>query len=513
MFTRVEQLARDLDAVAGGTAPPSGVWSPEDSELGPAFVAAASGKYIWTDSDANSDEACRLRRRLAAQRSVAAMLFHPNATHYALLAARPDASAEELRDCYRRMIALVHPDTQPVGFPIDAATRVNRAYDLLSDPRRRAEYDFTLLRTDAPREASSGEKSHTRRMEDEQIAGSKSALSRVSLLRRLRFRASRRSLLWLAAGLAVSALSIVYLSAETEPGVALVEARPRLEMSTSVETVPHAEPAGSADAGSAPLTPPPPSVAGNSSTAATATGELAAPARRLSTELSAASRRIVDAFSPVAASASVKATTVPDATTKLASSPRASSSPSPSAKLNSLAATTSAHQPADTDVSKQTTFADSVASRDKAETSTKGPVVSNASQVSANATNTGSAPAETLQRIRAVDVDELLARFASAYESGSTPALAALLSQAMPSRRATLSDYEHVFQGTRQRTIRFSQVKHTWIGDHVSTSGLVTLTALGHDGQSTRQNAFLEIETALEANTLRVTRLASYAQR
>ena len=83
----------------------------------------------------------------------------------------------------------------------------------------------------------------------------------------------------------------------------------------------------------------------------------------------------------------------------------------------------------------------------------------------------------------------------------------------MPSRRATLSDYEHVFQGTRQRTIRLSQVKHTWIGDHVSTSGLVTLTALGHDGQSTRQNAFLEIETALEANTLRVTRLANYAQR
>ena len=123
------------------------------------------------------------------------------------------------------------------------------------------------------------------------------------------------------------------------------------------------------------------------------------------------------------------------------------------------------------------------------------------------------AVSEASSRIRGVDIDELLARFASAYEAGSVQALAALLSQSMPNRRAALNDYEHVLQETRQRTIRFSQVKHKWTSDRVSTSGLVTLTTQGHDGKSIRQDAFLEIETSLEANALRVTRLANYAQR
>ena len=118
-----------------------------------------------------------------------------------------------------------------------------------------------------------------------------------------------------------------------------------------------------------------------------------------------------------------------------------------------------------------------------------------------------------MSRIRSVDVDELLARFASAYESGSPPALSALFAQGLPNRRVVLSEYEQVFRDTRQRTIRFSQVKHRWAGERVTTSGLVALTMVGQDGQPNRQNAFVEIETALEANSLRITRLANYAQR
>jgi len=514
MFTRVGQLGRDLDAVAAGDQLPDAIWAPHDHELGPALIAAASGKYAWSEAEANGDDSGPRRRRLAAQRCVAAAMFHPGSTHYALLAARHDASATALRDNYRRMIALVHPDTQPVGFPIDAATRVNRAYDVLSDSTKRAAYDLTLQPADTSRTAPSEAKYHPDRTQGVSGRTPKTTRTSVGLLHRFNLRPTRRSLLWLAAALVASAIAIVYVSADTDPGVALVEARPKLEMRNSLGTEVGGEPPGSANARPDLMTLPR-SEAGDSALSVTAPGEFASPAQRLSTELSAASRRIIDAVSPMATAASAQATVSPNATTKHAASSRVSPSPSPSAsaKLNSLAATPSAYQPPDTDLVKQPPLADPVATKEKADTSPKVLVVSSASQVPASAATTGSAPAETPQRIRAVDVDELLARFASAYESGSAPALAALMSQAMPNRRAMLSEYERVFQETRQRAIRFSQVKHKWIGDQVSTSGLITLTTLSHDGQSTRQNAFLEIDTSLEANTLRVTRLANYAQR
>ena len=194
VFTRVEQLARDLDAVAGGTAPPSGVWSPEDSELGPAFVAAASGKYIWTDSDANSDEACQLRRRLAAQRSVAAMLFHPNATHYALLAARPTHRRRSFVIAYRRMIALVHPDTQPVGFRLTRRHASTAPIYFLIREARGIRFPHYCEQT-RRRKRSSGE-SLIQAEWRTSIAGSNLRLVAFGYYAVLRFRASRRSLLW-----------------------------------------------------------------------------------------------------------------------------------------------------------------------------------------------------------------------------------------------------------------------------------------------------------------------------
>lgn len=72
---------------------------------------------------------------------------HPD-TLYDLLEVSPNASPEVIKAAYRQLAMKYHPDRQP-----DAQSRrwaeeqmkaVNAAYEILSDPVRRAEYDRRL---------------------------------------------------------------------------------------------------------------------------------------------------------------------------------------------------------------------------------------------------------------------------------------------------------------------------------------------------------------------------------
>src|SRR4029077_9981816 len=63
-------------------------------------------------------------------------------TPYEVLGVKPDASADEIRKVYRKLAKEFHPDLNP-GKP-EAEERfkaVSGAYDLLSDPDKRARYD------------------------------------------------------------------------------------------------------------------------------------------------------------------------------------------------------------------------------------------------------------------------------------------------------------------------------------------------------------------------------------
>ena len=62
-------------------------------------------------------------------------------SHYAVLNSHRAATSAELKACYKRMALLLHPDKNPSEKAPVAFKRVQDAWDALSSPYSRAEYD------------------------------------------------------------------------------------------------------------------------------------------------------------------------------------------------------------------------------------------------------------------------------------------------------------------------------------------------------------------------------------
>src|SRR5690242_18263992 len=63
-------------------------------------------------------------------------------TPYETLGVRPDASADAIRKAYRKLAKELHPDLNPGKPEAEARFKsVTAAYDLLSDPEKKARYD------------------------------------------------------------------------------------------------------------------------------------------------------------------------------------------------------------------------------------------------------------------------------------------------------------------------------------------------------------------------------------
>ena len=84
---------------------------------------------------ASAPELCR-----AARFFVRTVMLRPGSDAFTLLGLSPGFEPAQLREHYRLMIRLTHPDFDAAGegWPADAATRVNLAHDLLSSPEKRA---------------------------------------------------------------------------------------------------------------------------------------------------------------------------------------------------------------------------------------------------------------------------------------------------------------------------------------------------------------------------------------
>jgi hypothetical protein len=101
----------------------------------------ASGRAPDADDTAAPEPAVQQ----AACFFIRSALLYPDADHYALLGLDLDAEPGTVKDRYRQMMRLMHPDfadaLSGADWPADAATRVNQAYDVLSSPERRHAYD------------------------------------------------------------------------------------------------------------------------------------------------------------------------------------------------------------------------------------------------------------------------------------------------------------------------------------------------------------------------------------
>ena len=71
-------------------------------------------------------------------------------TYYAILEVNEQASADEIRRAYRRLVLLTHPDRTPDPTQHRRYLTINEAYETLSAPARRQRYDAMLARQRQP---------------------------------------------------------------------------------------------------------------------------------------------------------------------------------------------------------------------------------------------------------------------------------------------------------------------------------------------------------------------------
>jgi DnaJ-class molecular chaperone len=62
--------------------------------------------------------------------------------HYAALGVAKEATPEEIKKAYRRLARELHPDVNPGSDASERFKEVTHAYDVLSDPKQRQQYDL-----------------------------------------------------------------------------------------------------------------------------------------------------------------------------------------------------------------------------------------------------------------------------------------------------------------------------------------------------------------------------------
>ena len=71
--------------------------------------------------------------------------FNQAPDHYRLLEIKQDATAQEIRHAYRKIILNIHPDRNRSPDAHDRTAAINEAYEILKDPWKRRLYDLQMM--------------------------------------------------------------------------------------------------------------------------------------------------------------------------------------------------------------------------------------------------------------------------------------------------------------------------------------------------------------------------------
>ena len=531
MFTRLESLLEDIDLLAlhqdDGREAASFSAERFRTEVGQGLVMLATGRMPPACQVIGSDTTVSELRQQTARLVISRVFLGHDSNLYLVLGAAPDCPSEILRENYRRLMGLVHPDTRPVGFPEDSASRVNFAYSVVSDEERRAAYDASLALVkqqsafppQAVVEAASPRQARPLREQ--------SLIDRMrATVPQLRF---ANGLLAIAALILVPTGIAFFSITERDGHPQIVEVRPKLNMTPQVASMPEKSGNNSADTAS-------PRISSSSNSTAIAPIAIAArtPTPTPTTSSSGPIRLLpvpqISALQPLTLSSDLarkppaivaasppprqpdalpvaSALSISESTTSVQSEITASPKPIarngtplvPAAASNALPSLAPVASATSTNVDTSTREAsiDGIANA---------PVVRSASISSAAAVST--VPTES--RVNPGDASDVLVTLSSAYESGSIAAFSKVLASTMPGRRQVLSDYERVFQQTRQRSIRFTDFRNKAIGERLVTSGYAVVSTVDNDNRVSNHRIFLEIDISRTPAGLKIERLHNF---
>ena len=491
MFDSLDTLERDLLQFANERFRLPEAFNLVSNEVGKAVIQLAAGKSVdYLDGAHALDTAQVAARREAATRFVSGIMLAESSNYFMTLGVSPDVDSSTVRDNFRRLMALVHPDAHPVGFPPDAASRVNRAYAVLSEAGSRAAYAARELGV-SPfgsvvfNAEPTARRSHSTTLE---VNKCKPAGRFYGWLQTLR---ARQSLLWVAALLLLPLGAAVISFFSYEPPRQLVVVQPKVDLPAAKQPS-AATSFRSVDTADSPKT-------GPEERVATVAGTVRENAAKQLPLPKALSELVADSHPAQKSSLSLPTQLKISVELEQNAANVATTAVTPPRRT---APTASADAPAIAGVRPASSLAPIEPTRD---------IATDVSPVSALTVfaNTVAQPALS-QRLATADAEAMVIRFSNAYEAGSISAFGQLFAPAMGGRRQMLNDYERVFLSTRLRTIKFNQLKHSMSGERLATSGYAVVTTTDQENRIMTQRVFLEFEIGRDRGEPRIERLANY---
>ncbi|MHB8724064.1 MAG: DnaJ domain-containing protein [Casimicrobiaceae bacterium] len=468
-----------------------------------------------------------VKLRDAAQFAIRQLFFREGATHYEVLGLRPDADAATLRQHFRLLMHLLHPDRQ-VGnseWPASFAARANAAHAVLKSEDGRRDYDQRL-----PLVRSSGEAELPRVMP---MPGAQAAFASRPVSQRRAPAARSRLPEWITAG--VGGFVRAHPAA-TVFGVAI------LASAVVIWTV-------AVNDGDEPLTRDGIGFAqGDDHASHAAPSRLAALVQRPPAEVSPTRPRLPTrergaAVAPVRMEAQrehrVAVVAPPTIRPPVGPASRASAMATHAlmraAEMHPVNAATSAPErekpmrvaKASVDgmsaVVPTQASAQSRASK-SAESAVSTPVPEfppvmvaraqpPAAPVSEPARPSAAAVSEPA-RLTNADVEALMARFVSTYESGNLDAFAALFDKdahtnILRGRAAIRREYDELFRLTSSRQMDVTRIRWQLEGDHAEATGELQVHIHWRDGREVDQRVGIRMAIVRSGSGLLITRLVN----